>query len=227
MKSILFFLLVFAAFGLIFPSNVLACACCAETGTYWLRTSKPETYELDLLKEMKFASDAALFMTEAGMDGMKGLSALEKDMESESWVAAPADFSLVNSFAAKTWKFEFKTPTGKSGSLSLPMPAQMLQYSVDIHDGSDRGLGPLLYKEWRFKGNVASGTGIFKPSIVRPTSYFLVFQGRGRGCDEVSNFGYWRLEISGKNADYAFFGKLSSGDPSLFETEAEEAQPNN
>ena len=227
MKSLLFFLLVFAAFALVFPSNALACACCAETGTYWLRTGKVETYELDLLKEMKFASDAALYMTEAGFDGIKGLSALEKDFESESWTAAPADFSLVNSFAAKTWKFDLKTPTGKTGTLSLPMPAQILQYSVDIHDGSDRGLGPLLYKEWRFKGVVASGTGIFKSSIVRPTSYFLVFQGRGRACDEVSNFGYWRLEITGKNADYAFFGKLRSGDPALFAPEEVEEQPSN
>jgi hypothetical protein len=170
---------------------------------------------------MKFDAAAALYMTEAGFDGMKGLESIEKDYESESWVASPEEFSLANSFAAKTWKFTFKTPTGKSGILTLPMPAQMLSFKVDIHDGSDQGLGPLLYKEWRFKGNVTSGTGFFKSSIIRPTTYFLVLQGRGRGCDDVQDFAYWRLEISGKKADYAFFGKLSSGDPSLFEDQEE------
>ncbi len=224
MRSLLLFLLVFVTFAVLFPSNAFACACCAETGTYIIRTGKVETFELDLLKEMKFDKDAALYMTEAGFDGLKGLSEIEKDYETGSWTASPADFSLVNSFLAKTWKFDFKTPTGKSGSLTLPMPLQMLQYKVDIHDGSDQGLGPLLYKEWRFKGNVSSGTGIFKSSIIRPTSYFLVFQGRGRGCDDISDFVYWRLEISGKKADYAFFGKLSSGDASLFEDTAEETE---
>ncbi|HSK73862.1 MAG TPA: hypothetical protein VK892_19345, partial [Pyrinomonadaceae bacterium] len=55
------------------------------------------------------------------------------------------------------------------------------------------------------------GNGIFKSSIIKPTTYFLVFQGRGNNCDDVLDFTHWRLEINGRNADYAFFGKLSSG----------------
>ena len=211
MKSLLFFLFAFITFGLIAPQNALACACCAEAGTYLIRTGKVDTYELGLLGEMKFDKDAALYMTEAGFDGIKGLSELAKDFESESWTAAPADFDLVNVFTAKTWKFNFKTPTGKSGVLTLPMPSQMLQFKVDIHDNSDNGLGPSLYKEWRFKGIVSSGTGIFKSSIIRPTSYFLVLQGRGNGCDNAEDFTHWHLEITGKRANYEFFGELSSG----------------
>jgi hypothetical protein len=212
MKSFSFCLLVLVAFGLIFPSNAFACACCAEPGTYVLRTGKPESFELDILNEIKFDKDAGLYMTDAGFDLIKGLKEIEKDMESESWTASPFDFELTNSFAAKTWKFNFKTPTGKTGVLTLPMPAQMVQYKVDIHDGKTIGAGgPMLYKEWRFKGNVSSGTGIFKSSIVRPTTYFLVLQGRGNVCDSAENFTDWRLEINGKNADYAFIGSLSSG----------------
>jgi hypothetical protein len=211
MKSPLFFLFVFVALGVIFPSNTMACACCAEPGTYMIWTGKASEYELGLLGEMTFDNKAALFMTEAGFDGMKGLESIEKDYESESWTASPGEFNLANSFAAKTWKFNFKTPTGKLGILTLPMPLQMLQFKVDIHDNSDTGLGPILYKEWRFKGTVTSGTGIFKSSIIRPTSYFLVFQGRGNGCDNAEDFTHWRLEVTGRKADYAFFGKLNSG----------------
>jgi hypothetical protein len=193
------------------PLNALACACCSEPGTYSIRTGKAESFELSVLNDVRFDSAAALYMTEAGFDGIKGLGELEKDFESESWTAAPADFNLLNTFAAKTWKFTFKTPTGKAGTLILPMPAQMLKFNVDIHDDSDSGAGPSLYKEWRFKGNVSSGTGIFKSSIIRPTTYFLVLQGRGNNCDDAANFTHWHLEINGKRADYEFFGKLSSG----------------
>lgn len=209
MKSLLFFLFVFAAFGMIAPSNALACACCAEPGTYSIWTGKAGEYQLGLLGEMEFDKAAALYMTAAGFDNIKGLSELEKDFESESWTASPGEFDLTNTFAAKTWKFSFKTPTGKVGTLTLPMPVQMLQFKVDIHDEEDRPNGPLLYKEWRFKGIVSSGTGIFKSSIIRPTTYFLVLQGRGNGCDNAEDFTHWHLEINGKRADYEFFGKLS------------------
>ncbi len=208
MKKLLFYLLVFAAFGLIFPSNAMACACCAEPGTYMIRTGKASEYELGLLREMTFDGEATLFMTEAGFDGIKGLSEAEMGMEAEGWTGSVQDFDIANTFVAKTWKFNFEASTGKSGILTLPMPAQMLQFKVDIHDNKDRGLGPVLYKEWRFRGAVSSGTGIFKSSIIRPTSYFLVFQGRGNGCDNAEDFTHWRLEINGRKAKYAFFGKL-------------------
>lgn len=222
MKSLSFFLLVFVTFGLLFPSDAFACACCSEPGTYMIWNGKPGENELGILGDIKFDKNAFLYMTAAGFDGMKGLSEIAKDMESGTWTAAPADFELANAYAAKTWKFTFKTPSGKSGTLTLPMPAQMLQFKVDIHDGkSSGGGGPLLYKEWRFKGNVLSGTGIFKSSIVRPTTFFLVLQGRGNGCDNTEDFANWNLEIRGKKADYSFFGKLSSG-TSMEEEPAEE-----
>ncbi len=90
------------------------------------------------------------------------------------------------------------------------MPSQMVTFKVDIHDEDDRPNGPILYKEFRFKGNVSGGTGIFRSSIARPSTYFLVFQGRGNGCDNASDFTHWRLEVSGPRADYAFYGKLDS-----------------
>jgi hypothetical protein len=204
----------FALACLVFVSiDVFACACCAEGGEYFLQTSKPDKYAVEMLGEMKYDSAAFLYMTEAGFEGMiKGLDAIAKDYESPSWVASPEDFTLTNAFAARTWKFNFKTKTGKSGVLTLPIPSQMVKYKVDIHDGKTIGAGgPALYKEWRFKGSVQSGSGFFQPSIIKPTTYFLVLQGRGNGCDNAEDFTYWRLEINGKKAKYAFFGKLASG----------------
>jgi hypothetical protein len=58
---------------------------------------------------------------------------------------------------------------------------------------------------------VQTGNGFFQSSIIKPTTYFLVLQGRGNNCDNAEDFTHWRLEITGRKADYAFFGELSSG----------------
>ena len=192
---------------LFLPLDAFACACCAEPGEYIISTEKPDDYKLGLLKELKFEDAANLFMTEAGFDAIKGLSGIAKDYDSNDWVASPQFFGLNNIFAAKTWKFNFKTKKGKNGTLVLPLPTQMLSFKADIHDLQEGEVS--LYKEWRFKGNVQSGNGFFSPSIVPPTTYFLVLQGRGNNCDNAEDFTHWRLEITGKNANYAFFGKLN------------------
>jgi hypothetical protein len=196
-------IVVVSACILTLPAFVLACACCAEPGSYFLTTRKPSTYDIGLLKEMDFGRDAQLYMTEAGFDMIKGLG----DIENESDDA----FNLVDSFTGNLWKIEIRTKGGKRGVLTLPLPAQMVTFKVDIHDEpADKPNGPSLYKEFRFKGSVSGGTGIFRSSIAKPATYFLVFQGRGNGCDNASDFTHWRLEIDGARAKYAFFGDLDS-----------------
>lgn len=203
---------ILGAVFFIFSTEAFACACCAEPGAYSISTYKPKQYEIELLQDIKFDNAAYLFMTEAGFDGIKGLDAIAKSYNSNSWTAAPGYFSLSNIFSAKTWKFNLKTKDGKTGILTLPLPFEMLNFKADIHDGKMiSGSGPLLYKEWRFKGNLQSGTGFFTSGIVKPTSYFLVLQGRGNNCDNAEDFTHWRLEIDGRKASYAFFGKLTSG----------------
>ncbi|MEP6900287.1 MAG: hypothetical protein ABJA66_00975 [Actinomycetota bacterium] len=207
-----FSIIIFAVVCLMFlANNARACACCVEAGTYIISTGKPSEYILEVVSDLKFDKKALLYTTEAGFDSIKGLNDIEKEMESDSWVAGSDAFDLVNEFTNKTWKFTIKTPSGKTGTLVLPMPMQMVQYKVDIHDTEDTGLGVSLYKEFRFKGNVQSGTGIFRSGNIKPTTYFLVFQGRGNGCDDASNFTHWHLEIDGQKAKYEFNGKLSSG----------------
>lgn len=221
--------LAFCSLLLIFSfyNSASACACCAETGTYSIWTGKPEGYYLDVVSGIKFGKESFLYTTEAGFDAIKGLGDLEKDLESPDWVASAGTFDFTASYAAKTWKLNFKTKSGKTGTLDLPLPAQMLTFKVDIHDGKGGGGGPLLYKEFRFKGNVRSGSGFFQKGIVKPTTYFLVFKGRGNGCDNSEDFTHWYLEISGKNAQYKFFGKLNSANPDFVFDENEDTESEN
>ena len=190
------------------PVETLACACCAEPGTYFLSTYKPRSFETDLLKELRFEKNAKLYMTEAGFEMVKGLDEIRKESEIEAHAQTYDDFDLVNGFNGRSWRFEMVSAGGKKGILTLPMPATMVNYKVDIHDEEDLPNGPLLYKEYRFKGKILAATGIFRNAAVRGTSYFLVFQGRGVGCDESYNYTHWRLEIDGPRSGYAFYGKL-------------------
>ena len=218
---------VLSMFVIAFSSPALgaACACCAEPGTYMISSGKPEAFEIDILKQIEFDDRASLYMTEAGFDSIKGLSAIEKEANGPAWYTDTGNLDLVNAFTGKMWTFTFKSPKGKTGTLRLPMPNQMVTFKVDIHDGSDQGNGPLLYKEFRFKGTVAAGTGFLSSSIVNPTAYFLVFQGRGNGCDDVSDFRNWNLEITGKKARYQFFGKLGSASSRNAAKKAERTNP--
>lgn len=191
------------------PVSILACACCAEPGTYIFGTDKPQSYYLDVVRDFEFSRPADLYMTEAGFEMIKGLNPIKNEYESGDWTAE-SSFDLAASFTGKLWTFNLKTPKGQKATLVLPMPAQMTTYKVDIHDQEDRPNGPLLYKEFRFKGSLSSAGGFARSGFVRGTSYFLVFQGRGNGCDNASDYTHWRLEIDGPRADYAFFGKLDT-----------------
>ncbi len=191
-------LFVFAVITLFSSPDALACACCADAGTYSISTKKPTSFEFDELTKIKFGT-ANLFTTPSYPDDIKGIS-------------LPGEkFSLNGLLQSNLWKLNFKAKQSKSGTLNLTKPILMVVYMVDLHDSKDTGLGVSLYKEWRFKYKVQSGTGIFKNGIAPVTEYFLVLQGRGNACTQAENFTHWRLEITGKKASYAFFGTLNSG----------------
>jgi len=196
MKIYLLLLLAFVSSMTLFPSNALACACCAERGAYSIRTSKPSALELDQLKRIQFAT-ANLYTTAGDPDDIKGISSLGEN------------YSPSGLLQSNSWKFNLRDETGKAGTLNLTKPLSMVAYMVDTHDGDGAG-EVVLYKEWRFKYRVQSGTGIFQTGIAPATEYFLVLQGRGNMCTQAEDFKNWRLEITGKKASYAFFGGLKS-----------------
>lgn len=191
--------------------NIFACACCAEPGTYHNWEGKTDQYNIDVLSEMEFAETSDLYMSEAGWDMIKGLNPVVKNYPLESWTSSPLIFNSSHTFSKTSWQLNFTTKTKKmKGKLVLPMPTNMSQFKVDIHDGeTSGGGGPLLYKEWRFKGKVKEGTGFFKDGITKTTDYFLVFQGRGNGCDNAFDFKNWHLSIKGDKANYQFFGEMN------------------
>lgn len=198
-------LTAFFAFVCVIMGNVpaYACACCINPGYYEISTGRPSAAELSMRDEFKFEAAAQFYMSEAGFESIKGLEDLKKD----DAAGKSTDLSIVEAFLGRSWRFTIKTGAGRTGSLVLPLPSTMVRFKVDQHQNEpDRE--PFLYKELRFKGIVRSGTGFFRRDVSKPTSYFLVFQGHGNGCDSSSDYTYWRLELNGPSADYALFGKL-------------------
>ncbi|HQZ98421.1 MAG TPA: hypothetical protein PLP21_19045 [Pyrinomonadaceae bacterium] len=190
-------------------SNALACACCAEPGTYSVSTGKMASYDLDLLKDMKFGKAANLYTTPASYDDIKGIAEVIKEFEKTS----EGEFDLVDAFTGSAWTLQFMTEGEQKGSLVLPRPTMMTSRRVHIPDNTSNSPNVVLYKEWIFSGRVSRGTGFFKRGIVTPaTKYTLLFQGHGNNCDNAEDFTNWRLEINGPKADFAFFGKMKAAD---------------
>lgn len=187
-------------------SEVLACACCAERGTYSVSTGKLASYELELLKEMKFGPGAEIYLTAASYDDIRGLPEVIKEFETTS----SSEFDLVDTFTGSTWTLNFMTEGERKGTLVLPRPATMTSRRVHIPDNDSTSMNVVLYKEWVFSGSVRSGSGFFRPATARPARYTLVFQGHGNNCDNAEDFTNWRLEVTGPRADFAFFGKMEA-----------------
>jgi hypothetical protein len=158
---------------------------------------------LEQIKGIEFGSAAQLFSVDGPdlEDQIKGLATLSENY-TVTVVAEP-----------KQWRLKFRAEDGKSGELILPLPSKVATFAVDIHNGETNFVGqPLLYKEWRLEGR-ATGNEMFKEGFTAPARYTLIFQGRGNRCDGADDFTHWRLQISGKKADYAFYGELASARP--------------
>ena len=188
--------LITLALFLLVPTSVLACACCSNEGDYYRALGKIESFQLELMKEMRFGDQALLYTSEFDIEDVsKGIS------------NPKYTYALTASLVNNVWKLIFRDGSN-SGVLSLPLPLRMEIFTADIFDGQQSpGGGPLLYKEWRFEGRLA-GTGIFKPGNFVDTRYSLILQGRGNACHNSGDFKTWRLEVKGKKAGYAFYGQM-------------------
>lgn len=196
------FIFVAIVILLIQPCRVWACACCAHKGEYQIEFVKPDGYTLSAMKRIRFGTKAELWTGEA-----------EPEVAAEGLIHPAYSYSLSGSLVGNGWKLTFRNGD-ESGTLDLPLPAKIFRFAADIHDGWTKpGYSePVLYKEWRFEGEV-NGTGVFKAGITAGTKYLLVFQGRGNSCDGAENFTHWQLKITGKKADYAFYGELGAPVP--------------
>ena len=181
----------------LFPSTSFACACCAERGYYSIKTNTPTADQLAELRKLNFQT-AELYNPSGESEDIKGISPLG------------ANFSIKSLLSGKTWMFNFTDDNRKTGELDLTKPLSMVEYMVDLPNANDGEVK--LYKEWRFKYKVQNATGIFKNGFAPANEYFLVLQGYGNVCSSAEDFKKWRLEVTGKKADFAFFGDLNASD---------------
>ncbi|HXC68647.1 MAG TPA: hypothetical protein VN644_01670 [Pyrinomonadaceae bacterium] len=191
-----FFSFTIAALLFLSPVTALACACCAEPAHYFSGSTDLDEYPLSQLKRMRFARNASLYLTEAGLEeDAKGIEQPRRN------------YSVSGSFVKNMLRVTLRAGAN-AGVLELLLPEKMWQHSADIHDGKlSGGGGPLLYKEWRLEGEV-TGTGVFKAATSGSAKYSLLLQGRGNGCDNAEDFTNWRLDVKGEKAEYAFYGKF-------------------
>ena len=184
---------------LVLSVSAHACACCSNGGEWSQRTNRVEDYHLSSLDLLPFAPLANTYMTEAGEDGIQGVTSIADK------------YNLSLSKSGRRWTLAFRDDQKRTGTLSFTIPATMVSYVVDPWGGEKTagGAGPTLYHEWRFSGPV-TGTGIFKKGMIGRPKFHLVLQGTSNMCIDAAGFHNWNLQISGPRADYSFYGSFKS-----------------
>lgn len=178
---------------LAWPASTLACACCADPGTWYDSTARITEYERGELDRLRFDADAKLYITE-GEDDPKGIS-------------NPAEeYAITFAKQRGRWELRFRDQQGRTGTLTLTIPANIGAFGVDMRD-TPANTETVLYKEWRLTGALV-GNGIFKPGNSPQTKYRLVMQGRGNFCTSAEMFSNWTLQVFGPRTSYSFYGKF-------------------
>jgi hypothetical protein len=183
---------------LAWTSAALACACCTNPGQRFVGVVKAQPHQLHMIRSLKFAKDAELYLGEGDLGDVKG-------------IANPASsYALTVVMEDKRFVFSFRDDKKNEGTLTLALTDTVSIFEVDPRDPAapKNGLGPSLYKEWRLTAPF-SGTGIFKAGNNGYQRTTLVFHGRGLGCTEASHFNAWSLYIHGPLGNYLFFGALA------------------
>lgn len=182
---------------LVFSAKAYACACCSEPGRWYQKTGTVDDFHRAEIDNVKFQPVANTYMTEAGEDGIQGMSSVADK------------YTLSLSKQGRRWTFSFKDEQGRTGTLSFMIPTMMVVYSVDPHggDGENTGTGPAIYHEWRFTAPV-TGTGIFKKGMIGRPRIQLVLQGTSNACIDSAGFHNWNMQIEGPRADYSFYGSF-------------------
>jgi hypothetical protein len=144
---------------------------------------------------LRFGPIARLFLGEADLESVKGIS------------APSATYDLKVSQARDRLEFALRDQSGRSGTLTLAIPDRISIFEIDPRDASDGGQGPSLYKEWKLTSKVAA-TGPFAVSVGPNQFITLVVQGRGNSCTSSSDFTHWTLMVAGPRANYSLLGEL-------------------
>jgi hypothetical protein len=180
------------------PQPALACACCANAGTWFERSHIVQDFQLEILNDLVFG-DANLYRT--------GTREIVEGLESPQLT-----YRLSKSSNGRSWNLRFIGDDGETaGNLSFFLPEEMISFGADLFNDPmpDTRLEREIYREIRFEGNIA-GNGIFA-AIPNETQFKLVLKGNGGVCPTAMEFQNWVLDVSGPGVDFSFYGELNGG----------------
>jgi hypothetical protein len=172
-------------------ADPLACACCADEGEWYEVRERVDDSQRAELERLRFSATANSFET-AASDG-----------------EFASTYTLTQRRNGLRWELRFRDEQGKTGTLSFTLPPTLVSFGTDLHDSPAGGVGPALYKEWRFTG-AAQVTGIFKRGKAGATQFRLILQGRGNRCPLMEDFKHWTLQLNSGRTSYAFYGTLNN-----------------
>jgi hypothetical protein len=184
-----------ALVALALPGDALACACCSNPGQRIVEVVPLDAKKRAVLKALRFAPKAELYMTEAGPESYQGI---DSELSQYAFKAAWQGDRIV---------FTLDDGHGYAGTLTLDLPGRISIFEVDPRNTKETGAGPLLYKEWKVTGKV-SGTSKFAKNAEPKQLLTLIAQGSGVSCTSADSFAHWSLVMQGPKANYMFYGAL-------------------
>lgn len=186
-----------AALVLTAATAAQACACCTQSAWRRVEVEKLDSSKLAEISQVRFAKAAQLMLGEADDDVIKGV----KDPQE--------DYELRVARTKERWAFSLRDKKGRTGTLTLSLPKTISIFEVDPRHGTDKGQGPVLYKEWKLTAN-AAGDGLFRAATGGGQKMTLVLHGRGNGCTSADDFTHWTLLVHGPVDTFTMYGKLDS-----------------
>jgi hypothetical protein len=187
--------IVAAAIILIAGSNgeAQACACCTNVGQRIVQGEALGSHARGVLEDIRFADTAEVYVGEGDLGPMRVLGLTS---QRPSLTVRRNDLAMV--FALQP-----------GFTLTLRLRPRFARFEVDrrLPVSGAEALGPTLYKEWRFSGEVSTSgvSANVKPRLQRAT---LVLHGESKGCTDAAHFHAWTLVIEGRGEPITLFGNL-------------------
>lgn len=176
------------------PGAALARACTADRGERLQHQVALKAWEIEELARLTPSTPARLFLTDCGMDCVRGIDDPQEDYEVRITVSQ------------ERVTFALSDAGGRArGGLVFAMPETYTYFAADT-DPAGAATHRRLYNELRLTGTVG-GSGDF--AAAGPAAAELVFSGFGGGCVLARAFQTWTLSVSGDGAAFRLFGGLA------------------
>lgn len=175
-----------------------ACACCSDTGQRYVATADIQDYQQAEVDRMRFGTKAELFLGSADTSDVPDIGIANPD----------SSYTMATKRDGKTVTFDFTGSAGQRGSLSMVLPVKVSFFEVDTRETPDTGLGPPIYKEWKFTAD-PKASGDFAGGAGEGQHLTLILQGHGNNCVSAEDFTHWTLVMEGPKANYLLFGELA------------------